>query len=78
MTQKLENFAAKPAEAERERRTRIVNAGGEFQAGEKMIALQLRVLQTMREISSAHNTTTFLPVPVDLFGPFLKGLSAGN
>jgi hypothetical protein len=37
------------------------------------IALQLRFLQTMREISNEHNTTTFLPVPIDLFGPFLKG-----
>jgi hypothetical protein len=36
------------------------------------IALQLRFLQTMREISSEHNTTTFLPVPIDLFAPFKK------
>ena len=36
------------------------------------IALQLRFLQTMREISSEHNTTTFLPVPIDLFTPFMK------
>jgi len=69
---------AKQAEAERERRAKIVNAEGEFQAAEKMVeaaaimskepmALQLRFLQTMREISSEHNTTTFLPVPIDLF-----------
>src|SRR5512136_421350 len=75
---------AKQAEAERERRAKIVNAEGEFQAAEKMvqaaamisqepIALQLRFLQTMREISSEHNTTTFLPVPIDLFSPFMKG-----
>jgi hypothetical protein len=38
------------------------------------IALQLRFLQTMREISSEHNTTTFLPVPIDLFAPFIKRL----
>jgi regulator of protease activity HflC (stomatin/prohibitin superfamily) len=72
---------AKQAEAERERRAKVVNAEGEFQAAEKMVqaaammskepmALQLRFLQTMREISSEHNTTTFLPVPLDLFGPF--------
>src|SRR5882724_4879681 len=72
-------------QAERERRAKIVNAEGEFQAAEKMvqaaamiskepIALQLRFLQTMREISSEHNTTTFLPVPIDLFSPFLKAL----
>ena len=74
---------AKQAESERERRAKIINAEGEFQAAEKLvqaasminaqpIALQLRFLQTMREISSEHNTTTFLPVPIDLFSPFLK------
>ena len=81
----MKRAMAKQAEAERERRAKIVNAEGEFQAAEKMvqaaamiskepIALQLRFLQTMREISSEHNTTTFLPVPIDLFGPFMKGL----
>jgi regulator of protease activity HflC (stomatin/prohibitin superfamily) len=81
----MKRAMAKQAEAERERRAKIVNAEGEFQAAEKMvqaasmiskepIALQLRFLQTMREISSEHNTTTFLPVPIDLFSPFLKGL----
>jgi len=81
----MKRAMAKQAEAERERRAKIVNAEGEFQAAEKMvqaaamiskepIALQLRFLQTMREISSEHNTTTFLPVPIDLFGPFLKNL----
>jgi regulator of protease activity HflC (stomatin/prohibitin superfamily) len=80
----MKRAMAKQAEAERERRAKIVNAEGEYQAAEKMvqaagmmskepIALQLRFLQTMREISSEHNTTTFLPVPIDLFGPFLKG-----
>ena len=80
----MKRAMAKQAEAERERRAKIVNAEGEFQAAEKMvqaaamiskepIALQLRFLQTMREISSEHNTTTFLPVPIDLFGPFIKG-----
>jgi regulator of protease activity HflC (stomatin/prohibitin superfamily) len=79
----MKRAMAKQAEAERERRAKIVNAEGEFQAAEKMvqaaamiskepIALQLRFLQTMREIASEHSTTTFLPVPIDLFGPFLK------
>jgi regulator of protease activity HflC (stomatin/prohibitin superfamily) len=79
----MKRAMAKQAEAERERRAKIVNAEGEFQAAEKMvqaaalisqepIALQLRFLQTMREISSEHNTTTFLPVPIDLFSPFIK------
>jgi len=82
----MKRAMAKQAEAERERRAKIVNAEGEFQAAEKMvqaaamiskepIALQLRFLQTMREISSEHNTTTFLPVPIDLFSPFIKALS---
>lgn len=80
----MKRAMAKQAEAERERRAKIVNAEGEFQAAEKMvqaaamiskepIALQLRFLQTMREISSEHNTTTFLPVPIDLFAPFARG-----
>jgi regulator of protease activity HflC (stomatin/prohibitin superfamily) len=79
----MKRAMAKQAEAERERRAKIVNAEGEFQAAEKMvqaaalistepIALQLRYLQTMREISSEHNTTTFLPVPIDLFSSFIK------
>jgi regulator of protease activity HflC (stomatin/prohibitin superfamily) len=79
----MKRAMAKQAEAERERRAKIVNAEGEFQAAEKMvqaaalisqepIALQLRFLQTMREISSEHNTTTFLPIPIDLFQPFIK------
>src|SRR6059036_549696 len=80
----MKRAMANQAEAERERRAKIVNAEGEFQAAEKMvqaaamiskepIALQLRFLQTMREISSEHNTTTFLPVPIELFTPFMKG-----
>jgi len=80
----MKRAMAKQAEAERERRAKVVNAEGEFQAAEKMvqaaammskepIALQLRFLQTMREISSEHNTTTFLPVPIDLFKPFVSG-----
>jgi regulator of protease activity HflC (stomatin/prohibitin superfamily) len=79
----MKRAMAKQAEAERERRAKIVNAEGEFQAAEKMvqaaamiskepIALQLRFLQTMREIANEHNTTTFLPVPLDLFSYFLK------
>src|SRR5438045_7214310 len=79
----MKRAMAKQAEAERERRAKVVNAEGEFQAAEKMvqaaammskepIALQLRFLQTMREISSEHNTTTFLPVPIDLFTPFIN------
>jgi regulator of protease activity HflC (stomatin/prohibitin superfamily) len=79
----MKRAMAKQAEAERERRAKIVNAEGEFQAAEKMvqaaamiaeepIALQLRYLQTMREISSEHNTTTFVPIPIDLFSAFYR------
>jgi regulator of protease activity HflC (stomatin/prohibitin superfamily) len=74
---------AKEAEAERERRAKVVNAEGEFQAAEKMvqaaammaeqpISRQLRFLQAMVELPSEHNTTTFVPVPADPFGPFLR------
>src|SRR5438105_1712235 len=79
----MKRAMAKQAEAERERRAKVVNAEGEFQAAEKMvqaaamiakepIALQLRYLQTMREMASEHNTTTFLPLPIDLFSAFSK------
>src|SRR3954468_22077166 len=82
----MKRAMARQAETERERRAKIINAEGEFQAAEKLvqaaamisaqpIALQLRFLQTMREISSEHNTTTFLPVPIDLFTPFLKNMT---
>lgn len=77
----MKRAMARQAESERERRAKIINSEGEFQAAEKLvqaaamiaeqpIALQLRFLQTMREISSEHNTTTFLPIPMDLFAPF--------
>jgi regulator of protease activity HflC (stomatin/prohibitin superfamily) len=79
----MKRAMARQAETERERRAKIINAEGEFQAAEKLvqaatmiaeqpIALQLRFLQTMKEISSEHNTTTFLPVPTDLFTAFLN------
>ena len=87
----MKRAMARQAESERERRAKIINSEGEFQAAEKLvqaaamiseqpIALQLRFLQTMREISSEHNTTTFLPIPMDLFAPFLKkaGAETGN
>ena len=74
---------AKQAEAERERRAKIINAEGEQQAAAKLaeaaqiieshpMALQLRYLQTMREMSAEQNTTTIFPVPLDMFKPFLN------
>ena len=79
----MKRAMAKQAEAERERRAKVVNAQGEFEAAEKMVqaaqmiakeplALQLRYLQTMREMASEHNTTTFLPLPIELFSSFMK------
>jgi regulator of protease activity HflC (stomatin/prohibitin superfamily) len=79
----MKRAMAKQAEAERERRAKVVNAEGEFQAAERMVqaasmmakeplALQLRYLQTMREMASEHSTTTFLPLPIDLFSAFVR------
>src|SRR2546429_4237226 len=81
LPESMKRAMAKQAEAEPERRAKVVNAEGEFQAAEKMvqaaamiakepIALQLRYLQTMREMASEHNTTTFLPLPIELFSAF--------
>ncbi|MBV8214706.1 MAG: slipin family protein [Verrucomicrobia bacterium] len=85
----MKRAMARQAETERERRAKIINAEGEFQAAEKLvqaasmisaqpIALQLRFLQTMKEISSEHNTTTFLPIPIDLFAPYIKKAAGEN
>jgi regulator of protease activity HflC (stomatin/prohibitin superfamily) len=79
----MKRAMAGQAESERERRAKIINAQGEFQAAEKLVeagrmiaaqpvALQLRFLQTMREISSEHSTVTFLPLPIDLFTAFSR------
>src|SRR5262247_1553426 len=85
LPQDLQRAMSKQAEAERERRAKVINAEGEFQAAAKLseaaevlarypVAVQLRYLQTMREIASERNTTTFFPIPVDLFGPLLRAL----
>jgi len=82
LPQDMQRAMAKQAEAERERRAKVINADGEFQAAAKLseaaevlsrypIALQLRYLQTMREIASERNTTTFFPIPMDLLGTLL-------
>jgi regulator of protease activity HflC (stomatin/prohibitin superfamily) len=83
LPQEMQRAMAKQAEAERERRAKVINAEGEFQAASRMadaagiieahpIALQLRYLQTLREVASEHNSTTLFPIPIDLFKPFLK------
>jgi regulator of protease activity HflC (stomatin/prohibitin superfamily) len=89
LPQDMQRAMAKQAEAERERRAKVINADGEFQAAAKLseaaevlarfpIALQLRYLQTMREIASERNTTTFFPLPMDLLGPVLSALNASK
>jgi len=85
LPQDMQRSMAKQAEAERERRAKVINADGEFQAATKLaeaaeiirehpMALQLRYLQTMREISSEQNTTTIFPFPLDLVKPFLDAV----
>ncbi len=85
LPEEMQRAMAKQAEAERERRAKIIHAEGEQQAAQKLseaaaiiakepIALQLRFLQTIREISSEGSTNTLLPLPIDLIKPFLKGL----
>ena len=85
LPQEMQRSMAKQAEAERERRAKVINADGEFQAATKLaeaaeiirehpMALQLRYLQTMREIAAEQNTTTIFPFPLDLFKPFLDAM----
>ncbi len=79
----MQRAMARQAEAERERRAKVINAEGEFQASTKLaeaatiignhpMALQLRYLQTLSEVASENNSTTIFPVPIDLFSVFLK------
>lgn len=79
----MKRAMAKQAEAERERRAKIIHAEGEFQASKKLrdaadiiaeepAALQLRFLQTLTEVASEKNSTTIFPVPIDLLEPFIK------
>jgi regulator of protease activity HflC (stomatin/prohibitin superfamily) len=81
----MQRAMARQAEAERERRAKIIAAEGEFQAAQKLadaadimgahpITLQLRYLQTLAEIATENNSTTLFPIPIDLFKPFLKAL----
>ena len=83
LPQEMQRAMAKQAEAERERRAKVINAEGEFQAATRLAeaaaiiqkypeALQLRYLQTLREISSEGTSTTIFPLPIDLLSPFIK------
>ncbi len=79
----MKRAMARQAEAERERRSRVINAEGEYQAATKLnqaaeiisehpAALQLRFLQTLAEVASENNSTTIFPVPIDLFKHFFE------
>ena len=83
LPQEMQRAMAKQAEAERERRAKVIHADGEFQASQKLadaaevmakqpMALQLRFLQSLVEIASEKNSTTIFPVPIDLLTPFIK------
>ncbi|MDD2779802.1 MAG: SPFH domain-containing protein, partial [Candidatus Methanomethylophilaceae archaeon] len=83
LPESMKRAMAKQAEAERERRAKIINAEGEMQAAKKLseaaiqmetspITLQLRYLQTLREISGDKNSTTIFPLPLDLVKPFME------
>jgi regulator of protease activity HflC (stomatin/prohibitin superfamily) len=83
LPQEMQRAMAKQAEAERERRAKVIHADGEFQASQKLadaaevigkqpMALQLRFLQSLVEVASEKSSTTIFPVPIDLLTPFLK------
>jgi regulator of protease activity HflC (stomatin/prohibitin superfamily) len=82
----MKRAMARQAEAERERRAKVINAEGELQASEKLAqaaaiigaepaAIQLRYLQTVNEIASENNSTTFFPIPLDLLRGFFEGVA---
>ena len=85
----MQRAMAKQAEAERERRAKVIHAEGEFQASKRLadaakviqnhpMALQLRFLQTLTEVASEKNSTTIFPVPIDLLTPFLDRKTRGK
>ncbi|HEY3191075.1 MAG TPA: slipin family protein [Solirubrobacteraceae bacterium] len=87
--QGMQRAMARQAEAERERRAKVINAEGEFQASERLFdaaeimsanpaALQLRYLQTLLEIGTNQNSTIVLPVPIDLIKPLIQSVENGN
>ncbi|MBZ5857188.1 slipin family protein [Flavihumibacter profundi] len=88
LPQEMQRAMAKQAEAERERRSKVIAAEGEFQASQRLAdaakiladqpsALTLRYLQTLREIATENNSTTIFPVPIDLLKPFLHNSDKG-
>jgi regulator of protease activity HflC (stomatin/prohibitin superfamily) len=89
LPQEMQRAMARQAEAERERRAKVINAEGEFQAANKLAkaseiienhptALQLRYLQTMNEMATESNSTTIFPIPIELFRPFMRSADKGD
>src|SRR5215213_7002810 len=88
LPQSMQRAMARQAEAEREKRAKIIHAEGEFQSSQQLrqaadrlespTALQLRLFQTMGEIASEQNSTIILPIPLDLFRPYLGSLRDGE
>ena len=86
--QQMQRAMARQAESERERRAKIIAAEGEYQASQRLrqaadilespTALQLRLFQTLGEISTENNSTVIIPVPIDLFGPYLNQNGSGD
>ena len=85
LPQEMQRALARQAEAERERRAKVINAEGEFQAAQRLaeaaeiiekhpVALQLRYLQTLSEVAKENNSTTLFPMPIDLLQPFLRAV----
>lgn len=86
LPQEMQRAIARQAEAERERRAKVIHAAGEVQASEKInqaaqvlsqtpVGIQLRFLQTLVEVAAENNSTTIFPVPIDLFRPFIDNMS---
>ena len=89
LPQEMQRAIARQAEAERERRAKVINAEGELQASQKLseaarvlatqpLAMQLRYLQTLAEIATENNSTTIFPVPIDLFEPLIRARLAAE
>lgn len=89
LPQEMQRAMARQAEAERDRRAKVINAEGERQAADKLseaaaiidkypVALQLRYLQTVNEMASESNATTIFPIPLDLFRPLLESYGKGS
>jgi len=84
LPQEMQRAIARQAEAERERRAKVIHADGEVQAAERIhqaastigqtpVGIQLRYLQTLVEVAAERNSTTIFPIPIDLFRPFIEG-----